>query len=934
MTSVSAPTALKVEYHQLAPAVLGIGEATPRLSWQVPNAPRGWSQAAYEVEVQREGDPQRHQVRSSEQLFVPWVDEPLASRESADVRVRVQGADGHWSGWSEVVTIEVGLLEPSDWVAQFMSPVDVGRLEDPAPIIKGSWVAPEDVTSARLYVSALGIHEIWINGLRASADLLAPGWSSYRSRLRYQTYDVTALLRPGANDVRVILGNGWFRGRLGWSGARALYGDRLALLAQLEMSTATGRRLTLTADELWVASASGVLSDDLYDGQVTDLRWTEPARWSGLEALPHQPARALVAPTGPPVRVTDTIEAQRVWRSPSGALLVDFGQNVVGWVRLRIRDVRDGQRVEVRHAEVLEHEELGVRPLRSAKCTDAYLCAEAADQVLEPSLTFHGFRYAEIAGVDEGDLLEAVAVVIGSDMARTGWFTSSNPLLDRLHENVVWGMRGNFVDVPTDCPQRDERLGWTGDIAAFAPTALYLYDCAGLLDGWMDDLAADQRSDGSVPFVVPNVLPGDLTAAAWGDAATLVPAAISQRTGDTQGVTRHLGTMSRWVDHQAGASTPDGLWSGGFQFGDWLDPTAPPDEPYRAQADPDVVATAYAIRSAQITAAVAERAGDDARARVAAERAGKALSAFQREFVTANGRVLSDCPTVYALALAWDLLPDLDQRRAAADRLADLVRTGGFRISTGFVGTPLINDVLAASGHLDVAYRLLMQTGCPSWLYSVTMGATTVWERWDSMLPDGSINPGMMTSFNHYALGAVADFLHRTVGGLAPEDPGYRTIRVAPRPGGGLTRASTRHITPFGPAEVAWSIAAGMLDVQASIPVGAEAVVDIPGREVTRVGHGEHHWSVAVGESDATTPATVRALLDDSDLWPRFVAGAIRAGVGGMVHLVDEVSVADRLAAFLEFPVAAIPDALTLGGGDPGREELVALMGRLGLRTV
>ncbi len=933
MTPLSAPTALKVDYHQVAPAVLGIGESTPRLSWQIPRAPRGWSQAAYEVEVQRGGESQCHRVHSSEQLFVPWVGDPLASRESADIRLRVQGSDGHWSGWSDVVTVEAGLLEPSDWTANFMSPVDVGLLGEPAPILKGSWFAPDDVTAARLYVSALGIHEIWINGIRASADLLAPGWSSYQARLKYQTYDVTALLRPGANDVRVILGNGWFRGRLGWSGARALYGERLALLAQLEMSTATGGRVTLTADEQWLAGPSGVLSDDLYDGQVTDLRWTEPATWSNLEVLPPDRARALVAPIGPPVRVTNTIPAQRLWRSPKGALLVDFGQNLVGWVRLRVRGLQEGQRVDVRHAEVLEHDELGVRPLRSAKCTDSYLCAAADEQVLEPSLTFHGFRYAEVAGVAEGDILAIDAVVIGSDMARTGWFSSSNALLDRLHENVVWGMKGNFVDVPTDCPQRDERLGWTGDIAAFAPTALFLFDCAGLLDGWMDDLTAEQREDGSVPFVVPNVLPGDMTAAAWGDAATLVPYAIAQRTGDTRGVTRHLPTMSRWVDHQARVSTPDGLWSGGFQFGDWLDPTAPPDEPYRAQADPDVIATAYAIRSAQITAAVAERAGDDTRARRAEDRAEKALGAFRREYVTANGRVLSDCPTTYALALAWGLLPNEDQRTAAGDRLADLVRAGGFRISTGFVGTPLINDVLADSGDLDVAYRLLMQTGCPSWLYSVTMGATTVWERWDSMLPDGSINPGMMTSFNHYALGAVADFLHRVVGGLAPEEPGYRTLRIAPRPGGGLTHASARHHTPFGPAEVTWSLETGSLEVRATVPVGTEAVVDLPGRETTRVGHGEHRWSVPVGRPEATPPTTVRELLDDIELWPRFVEGAIAAGVGGMVHLVDEPSVADRLAAFFDAPVTAIPDALTLGGGDPGREALADLMDRLGLTS-
>ena len=369
-TLVPAPTAVKVEYHQVAPTVLGIGESAPRLSWQIPHAPQGWSQAAYEVEVQRGGESQCHRVHSSEQLFVPWVGDPLASRESADLRVRVQGDDGTWSEWSDGVTVEAGLLEPSDWTANFMSPVDVGSLGDPAPVLKGSWVVPDNVTSARLYVSALGIHEIWINGIRASTDLLAPGWTSYQARLKYQTYDVTALLRPGANDLRVILGNGWFRGRLGWSGARALYGNRLALLAQLELNTPAGGRLTLTADEQWVAAPSGVLSDDLYDGQVTDLRWTEPDTWSNLEPLPLTPTSrwSLHRASRPGDRHH---RAHRVWRSPSGALLVDFGQNVVGWVRLRVRGLEDGQRVDIRHAEVLEQDELGMRPLRSAKCTDS-----------------------------------------------------------------------------------------------------------------------------------------------------------------------------------------------------------------------------------------------------------------------------------------------------------------------------------------------------------------------------------------------------------------------------------------------------------------------------------------------------------------------------------------------------------------------------------
>ncbi len=411
-----------------------------------------------------------------------------------------------------------------------------------------------------------------------------------------------------------------------------------------------------------------------------------------------------------------------------------------------------GDEVIVRHAEVLEDDELGIRPLRAAKATDTYLVAGSGEEILEPALTFHGFRYAEVTGVPELRSEDIDAVVVGSDLRRTGWFTSSHELLNRFHDNVVWSMRGNFLDVPTDCPQRDERLGWTGDIQVFAPTAMFLFDTAGFLSSWLGDLRAEQHPDGSVPFVVPDVLRDHSpAAAAWGDAATIVPWVLYQRTGDRGILARQLPSMCRWVDKVAELAGPDLLWSGGFQFGDWLDPTAPPDHPGKAKADPDVIATAYLARSAQIVATAARvlHRLDVADQYAALARAVR--TSFAHAYVTPGGRVLSDAQTVYALAIMWDLLPSEEQRDEAGRRLADLVRESGYRISTGFVGTPLVADALTTTGHADVAYRLLLQTECPSWLYPVTMGATTIWERWDSMLPDGSINPGEMTSFNHYA---------------------------------------------------------------------------------------------------------------------------------------------------------------------------------------
>jgi alpha-L-rhamnosidase len=615
------------------------------------------------------------------------------------------------------------------------------------------------------------------------------------------------------------------------------------------------------------------------------------------------------------------VNAVSVITSPSGKTIVDFGQNLVGWVRLTVRGGRDGDEVAVRHAEVLEHGELGVRPLRTAKATDSYVLAGPDETTLEPSLTFHGFRYAEVSGIAD---FRADAVVVGSDLRRTGWFESSHPLLNRFHDNVVWGMRGNFLDVPTDCPQRDERLGWTGDIQVFSPTASFLFDSAGFLTSWLADLAAEQQKDGSVPLVVPDVLrrPGPATAA-WGDAATVTPSVLYERAGDLGLLARQLPSMRAWVDRIADLAGPDLLWAGGFQLGDWLDPTAPPDEPAAAKADPDVIATAHFVRSAELTARAAELAGDPEGAAYYADLAARVRAAFARAYTTPAGRVLSDAATAYALALQWALLPEPAQRRWAADRLADLVRAAGFRISTGFVGTPLMADALTDAGAADLAYRLVLQTGSPSWLYAVTMGATTVWERWDSMLPDGSINPGEMTSFNHYALGAVADWLHRRVAGLAPAAPGYRKLLVQPVPDRRLTSAAARHLTPYGEAAVSWERSGGRLTLRVTVPVGVTATVHVPGEAVAvEVRHGSHEWTVAdpyAHEPALPSAPTIRQVMDHEPTWGRVVAAALEAGAAG-----DEAALAARLERFLDFPATDLVNAVTADGFLPGADEFRA----------
>lgn len=858
--TVPTVTPVRFEHHRDA---FGIGESTPRVSFIVANAPEGWTQAGYEL--QRRGG-ETVDVGSPESVLVDWPFAPLTSRERCEVRVRVRGADGTMSEWSDWAAVETGLLDPADWSARLIRPADAG---DGAALLRTSFdVDAADIVRARVYATAQGVYELELNGIRVGDQELAPGWTAYESRLRYQTYDVTGLVISGQNVLGGWLADGWWRGHLGWDGRRALYGDELGLYAQLEIDYADGSRQTVVTGQGWRSAAAPILSADLYDGETFDARlldhgWSttrfDAESWARVQVADLDTA-VLVAPDGPPVRHVETLPVQDVLTSPSGKTILDFGQNVVG--RLRIRVTGDaGTTIALRHAEVLEHGELATAPLRGAKATDRYTLRGEGIEEWAPRFTFHGFRYAEIDGWPDGFEADAVvAEVLHTDMERTGWFDSSDPLLNRLHENVVWGMRGNFVDVPTDCPQRDERLGWTGDLQVFAPTAEFLYDSAGMLQSWLKDLAAEQRALGGTPMVVPAVVTGYTgPTAGWADAATVVPWTLYQAYGDEQILRDQYASMAAWIEEVAAAASENLLWDKGFQFGDWLDPTAPADNPAGAKTYPEIVATAYFARSSRIVADTARILGHDDDAARYTSLADRVRQAFLTEYVSPAGRLLSDSPTAYALALQFDLIPDPAMRQRAADRLAELVRSGGYKIPTGFLGTPVITDALSAHGHADVAYRLLMQTEAPSWLYAVRHGATTIWERWDSLLPDGTVNPSGMTSFNHYAFGAVADWMHRVVAGLAPAAPGYRRLRIAPLPPRrGLRSASATLRTPYGEASASWTLEDGDVRVGVVVPVGVTAEIVLPSGASSTVGAGSHSRSEPFEvESDELVEVTV-----------------------------------------------------------------------------
>lgn len=855
-TSGDRPRPVRIGHRPDAP--LGIGEARPRLSWPPFPGARSYEISSASVD----GDDEWvEEVATSAHLGTAWVGPDLGSRERRAVRVRAL-LDGHVSPWSDATVVEAGLLRRSDWTARVAAaPVGAaGR-----PVIRRRFTLDEVPDRARLHVTYLGIGVTSLNGRPVTDDVLAPGWQSYQHRIAVRTYDVSELLATGENLVEVRLGDGWWAGRVGFNELRAVYGPDVGVIAQLEMTFAGGEHRVLATDESWVWAPGATLAADLYDGETHDARrrlardsdLLEPDRWAPVESRPL-PSVAFTPASAPPVRRTQEIAVQQVLTSPSGRTILDFGQNLVGWMRLTAVGPT-GTQITVRFAEVLDHGEIGMRPLRSAEATDRWILAGDGVETWEPDFTYHGFRYAEVDGwPGEFDPAGALAIVVESALPRTGWFDSGHAGLARLHENVVWSMRGNFVSIPTDCPQRDERLGWTGDIAVFAATAGFLADDAAFLSSWLDDVASEQADDGLVPYFVPSLpFPSHLRGnplfehqhtAVWGDAVTLVPFALYRQTGDVEFLRRAYPMMVRWVDGVAALAGPDHVWDEGFQYGDWLDPAAPPEEPWKGLTETSLVATAYFAHSAGLAAEAARLIGDSRGAARFSALRDAVVSAFRERFVR-GGRLTSDSQTAYAIALELDLL-EVSDRSVAGRRLVELVRAAEHRIGTGFVGTPLILSALTAVGAIEDAYAVLLQTANPSWLYAVEMGATTIWERWDSMLPDGSINPGGMTSFNHYAFGAVATWLHGTVAGLSSLAPGWTRVRIAPRPHPSIGSASATHDSPSGRIEVAWRLEGDALMIDVTVPEGVEAVLDLGGHPAELLAAGRHELRRKWGGSD------------------------------------------------------------------------------------
>ena len=699
----------------------------------------------------------------------------------------------------------------------------------PPPLARAEFTLSKPVARARLYASALGLYELRLNGSRVGDQVLAPGFTDYDDRVQYQTYDVTGALREGRNAIGAMLADGWYSGRL-QGGQR--FGDAPRLLAQLEVEYTDGTSTRVVSDDSWRTADGPLRAAGIYDGEELDAR-AEPAGWdrAGFDASAWEPAAVdggvttrPVAQAAPPIEVTQDLRPVAVTEPSPGVYVFDMGQNIVGWTRLRVRGPA-GTTVRLRHAEVLNPDgTIYTANLRSARQTDTYTLRGGGEEVYEPRFTYHGFRYVEVTGYPGRPSLDDVTGrVVHAAMPGAGELDTSDPLLDRLQQNIVWGIRGNFLSVPTDCPQRDERLGWTGDAQMIAETASFNFDVSGFFTKWTHDLADAQHADGAFTDVAPDVCCGAGTAG-WGDAGVIVPYALFRRYGDTRIVDRHWTAMTRWIDYLQAHS--NGLLRPNQGYGDWLNVSS--DTPR------DVIGTAFFAWSTTLVAEMARATGRDADAARYEALARDVADAFNRAYVSADGTIKGDTQTAYVLALRFGLLPE-ELRPAALEHLVDDIESHGWHLSTGFLGTPHLLSVLEEGGRADVAYRLLRQDSYPSWLYQVRMGATTVWERWDSIRPDGTFQDPGMNSFNHYGFGAVGDWMYRSLAGIRPAEPGYRKIEIRPVPGSGLGAARGAYESPYGRIESSWTQQGGRYELTVAVPPNTTATVYVPADDPARV---------------------------------------------------------------------------------------------------
>jgi len=834
---------------------IGIDVKSPRFSWQLISDKRDVVQTAYEIRISDNLQDllknknlawNSGKVLSDSSVYVLYKGKELQSNTKYYWQVRTWNNKSKSASWSQPASWQMALLKTSDWKAKWITP---GFIEDsimrPSPLFRKEFSIEKKIVAATAYITAHGLYEATINGQRIGDAYLTPGWTSYKNRLQYQAYDVTNLIKNGTNAVGAVLGNGWYRGIIGFSDNINVYGKDITLLLQINIIYNDGSTGIVISDGSWKSSTGEIRYDEIYNGETDDSRdektgWTLPgyddSKWNDVTVKDYD-KDVLLATQNEPVKKHETFKPIRIFKTPAGESVIDFGQNLVGWVQLKVKG-NEGDTVTISHAEVLDKEgNFYTANLRQAKAQDTYILKGKNEETFEPHFTWHGFRFIKVKGYP-GQLKPEnfTAVALYSDMKPTGHFTTSNALINQLQHNIEWGQKGNFLDVPTDCPQRDERLGWTGDAQVFSRTATFNMNVNNFFAKWLKDVAADQLN-GAVPFVVPNVLgPNAAASAGWADVATIIPWNMYLAYGDKKILEDQYNSMKAWVEYMHSKSI-NNLWNTGFHFGDWLFYRPGDDNDGRAAVtDKYLIAQCFYAHSTQLLINAAKVLGKEDDVATYSSLLQKIKDAFIKEYMTPNGRLVSGTQTAYVLALNFDMLPESLRTQAAA-RLADNVKSYDNHLTTGFLGTPYLCHVLTRFGYDSIAYKLLLQQTYPSWLYPVKMGATTIWERWDGIKPDSTFETPDMNSFNHYSYGAIGDWMYRSMAGIDTyeDGPGYKHIKIKPHIGGNFTNVSASLDTYYGVVSNSWKVENNSLIMDVKIPVNTTATVFIPAGNINSV---------------------------------------------------------------------------------------------------
>ncbi|WP_438495625.1 family 78 glycoside hydrolase catalytic domain [Paenibacillus sp. IHBB 3054] len=833
---------------------IGLGCRHPRFSWQIDSGEIYITQERFQVQVAV--DPEfatllwNHYTYSDQSILFPYEGPPLQSGQRYYYRVKVwvRGAgdtSSEESGWSETGFWEMGLLSEEDWAAQWITVKERKQNEESgtrAPFACSKRFDVErKVEKAVIYATSLGLYELELNGERIGDAYFTPGWTDYNDRLQVQTYEVTGALKERQeNRIRATVGEGWYSGYLGWHKRKDTYGNTNALLLQMRIDYEDGGSELVCSDSTWEEDQCAILMSDIYNGEMYDARLEQavletelPGERRRMQTLPF-PKKHLTAQENEPVRVMNRLKPVELLRTPKGEQVLNLGQNMVGWLEFKVQ-APQGTILTLVHGEVLDQQGDFYRDnIRDAAQKITYICSGNGTETYRPHFTFQGFQYVKLEGFpDSVDVDDFTGVVLHSGMESIGTFETSDPKINQLQHNIVWGQKGNFLDVPTDCPQRDERLGWTGDAQIFARTASFNMNVAPFFGKWLKDLAYNQLEDGAVPFVVPDILKGTFadnmskTTAAWGDAAVICPWTIYQCYGDKQILAQQYESMKAWVDYVRGQGEDEYLWDTGLQLADWL-ALDNEEGSFMGATDGTLVATAYFAYSTGIIAETAKLLNHytDYNTYKTVHEGIKA--AFVNRYFDDNGQLSSNTQTAQVVALYFGLVPDKYKKQVAKE-LVRLIEKKGMHLDTGFVGTPYLCLVLSDNGYTDVAYTLLFQKDYPSWLYQVEQGATTMWEHWDSIKADGSFWSTDMNSFNHYSYGSVGDFMYRNIAGIDLIEPGYKKSRIAPKPALGLTSAKGKLETPYGLLAVRWQIADDQLTLTVHVPHNTTAEVTLPG---------------------------------------------------------------------------------------------------------